>query len=248
MAERGPGGSGLTWFVRRGSTVRGPYSSTRVRHYVLEGRLQLDDEVSVDRKAWRRIGAVDEVVPLQMRDGEDAVNARNVVLRSGEKRRALRSMLISGAVVSAVIALVLLSGGPETEAPRDCSSGLRPGVLLEGCDLSGRDLRAALLADAGLANARLGGAVLAEADLRRADLRYVDLSSSDLSYAQLDRAVLKGASLRGADLTNANLGDADLTFVDLTGARVGGAVWHGADLNGAVWVDGGRCGERPCPR
>ena len=40
----------------------------QVRHFVLEGKLTLEDEVSADRAIWQSIGSVDEVVPLQMRD------------------------------------------------------------------------------------------------------------------------------------------------------------------------------------
>ena len=35
---------GPEWFVRRGDAVRGPFSSLRVRQFVLEGKLEVDDE------------------------------------------------------------------------------------------------------------------------------------------------------------------------------------------------------------
>jgi hypothetical protein len=240
-------GSGLTWFIRRGSTVRGPFSSTRVRHFVLEGKLDLDDEVSRDRNAWQRLGSVDEVVPLQLRDqGHDLVVGTADGASGG--RGAVRAIIVVSVIIIVLTLAVYFAGRPVPEAARDCAADPAPGGFLEGCRLSGKDISGANLGGARLANADLGMARLSGADLSQADARYADLGGADLSYARLQAAVLKGANLRLADLTNADLRGADLSFADLGGARVGGAQFGDANLQGAIWVDGRPCGVDDCPR
>lgn len=241
-------GSGLEWFVRRGGVVRGPFSSTRVRHFVLEGKLGLDDEVSADRKDWRRLGAVAEVVPLQMRTDAPAFATEQQTQRRGEWVRTTRAVVVSLMVIIALISAVSLVGRQPDEDRRDCAAAPAPGVLLEGCRLDGVQMTAASLAGARLANASFAGANLSESDLDDADLRYADLTGADLSYAKLKRANLKGTSLRLADLTNTDLGAADLSFADLSGAILGGARLGQAKLEGTIWTDGLVCGVSDCPR
>ena len=241
-------GSGLEWFVRRGGSVRGPFSSTRVRHFVLEGKLTLEDEVSADRAIWQSIGSVDEVVPLQMRDDAPTLAPQQAAERDGDRLRAARAILVALLVVSALVIAVTLVGPQEDIAVRDCAAPPEPGVLLEGCLLDGAVFAAAQLSSARMANASLAGARLSGADLSGADLRYANLAATDLSYAMLNGADLKGANLRTADLTNADLSGADLSFADLGGVQLGGARFDGSRLEGAIWVDGMRCGKADCPR
>lgn len=248
MAAGAIKGSGLQWFVRHGAAVRGPFSSTRVRHFVLEGKLALDDEVSQDRTDWRRIGTVAEVVPPQMRAEDVALSRDQEAARRGESRRAVRAILVVALVVLVLTVGVSLVGSNETPDQRDCAAAAAPGVMLEACQLSGAQMRGAALNGARMANAILAGALLAESDLSHADLRYADLTGADLAYASLPGADLKGASLRLADLTNTDLSGADLSFADLSGAQLGGARLERTTLNGAIWTDGTRCGNADCPR
>ena len=240
-------GSGLEWFVRRGQSVRGPFSSTRVRHFVLEGKLELDDEVSADRHNWQRLGAVDEVVPLQMRSDTGGLAGQRPVEKTGNLR-AIRGILVATLVIVALTLGVYFAGSPQPEGERDCARPPGPGVHLEGCRLSGADMAQADLKGARLANAILSAARLSGADLSESDARYVDFTGADLSYAQLQKASLKGANLRLIDATNADFRGADMSFADLGGARVGGAQFGGANLEGAIWVDGRPCDAGNCPR
>jgi len=248
MSETRTKGSGLRWFVRRGSAVRGPYNSTKVRHFVLEDKLGLDDEVSADRQGWQRLGSVPEVVPLQMRTDGNGLAAEQNAVREGDRVRAIRAIIVTLLVIVGFVAGVSFIGRQPAETERDCSAVPAPGVILEGCRLNGVQLTEAPLSGAHLASTSLSGARLSESDFSKADLRYADLSSTDLSYANLREADLKGANLRGADLTNADLEGADLTYADLSGARLGGTSLRQVKLEGAIWTDGGRCGKSDCPR
>lgn len=248
MTAGGGKGSGLQWFVRRGAAVRGPFSSTRVRHFVLEGKLGLDDEVSGDRHDWRRLGAVPEVVPLQMRADDAGLAVDKDVARKAERRGALRAIMVVSLLVVVLTVAVSLIGQEKTVDVRNCAAAPAPGILLDNCRLPAAKMRAASLAGARMANTVLNGADLSESDLTSANLRYSDLTGADVSYARLSDADLKGASLRLADLTNADLTGADLSFADLSAARIGGARLDGAVLNGAIWIDGRRCADGGCPR
>lgn len=241
-------GSGLEWYVRRGGTVRGPFSSAKVRHYVLEGRLEVSDEVSADRQSWSKLGSVAEVVPLQMRSTDDGLHDEHDGQRRRDRRQALRAITVSVVLIGALVSVVLLVGSGQEQPQRDCAVAPQAGVFLEGCDLSHAALESAELQGARLANSKLRNAKLSTADLREADMRYADLAAADLSYARLSSVVLLGASLRRADLTNADLRAADLSFADLSGARLGGARLEGAVFEGAIWLDGARCGKSDCPR
>ncbi|MCP5429508.1 MAG: DUF4339 domain-containing protein [Chromatiaceae bacterium] len=142
MSSASTKGSGLEWFVRRGASVRGPFSSTKVRHFVLEGKLTLDDEVSADRNAWQAIGSVDEVVPLQMRTDAQTLAPQRAAERAGDRLRALRAIVIALLVVTALVVTVTMVGPQEEPATRDCAALPVPGVVLEGCQLDGAQFAA----------------------------------------------------------------------------------------------------------
>ena len=241
-------GSGLEWFVRRGGAVRGPFNSTKVRHFVLEEKLGLEDEVSPDRLQWQRLGSVPEVIPLQMRLEGNGLAAEQDAERKGDRIRAMRAIVVTLLVIIGLTAGVSLVGQQPADNERDCAAEPAPGVFLEGCSLVRMQMTGASLVGAHLANVSLSGARLSESDLTDADLRYADLSGADLSYAKLNAADLKGANLRLTDLTNAVLDGADLSFADLGGARLGGASLEQVKLDGAIWTDGKRCGPSDCPR
>lgn len=244
----GTGDSGLDWFVRHRGVVRGPCSSARIRQLVLAGELDVDDEVSRDRVAWRWLGGVPEVIPLQMRPEGVGLYDESDAERRADRLTAMRTIAVVVLLLAALTSGVLWVGTNRVTDLRDCASAPAPGVLLEGCQLAGMRWRGASLSGARMAGVVLSGARLAESDLTDADLRYADLTGADLAYARLAGANLKGAGLRLADLTNADLSLADLSFADLSGARLGGARLQGALFGGAIWTDGRGCGAEDCPR
>jgi len=249
MSSERKKGSGLEWFIRRGTVVRGPFSSARVRHFVLEDKLAMDDEVSADRREWQALGSVPEVIPLQMRSNNEDYAAEQDAERKDEHARSIRAIFVTVVVIVGLTVSVSLLGPQKIELQRDCTSTPAPGVYLEGCRLEASKMSGAELAGAHLANTLLSGGDLSGSDLSDADLRYADLSGADLSYARLMRANLKGADLRRADLTNAVLDGADLRYADLGGARLGGSSFSATLLDNAIWADGKPCATRAdCPR
>ena len=242
-------GSGLEWFIRRGSIVRGPFSSAKVRHFVLEDKLALDDEVSADRQEWQMLGSVPEVIPLQMRSNNADYVAEQDAERKDDHARSIRAIVVTVVVIVGLTVSVSLLGPQKIELQRDCTAVPAPGVYLEGCRLERAMMPGADLAGAQLANTLLREGNLSGADLSDADLRYADLSGADLSYARLASANLKGADLRRADLTNAVFDGADLSYADLGGARLGGSSFSAALLDNAIWTDARPCATQgDCPR
>ncbi len=181
-------------------------------------------------------------------EDEDSVERRE------RRERVVRSLwqqpensrlpvVVSIAVVLAILLLgYLLTPAQGPELP-DCNAPPRPGVDWANCILPAADLAEKDLSGVRLRNAQLARSNFFAARLRGADLAYSQLLLANLSYADLEEAELKGANLRQADLRNANLRNADLSYADLTGARLGGAELAGAKLDNAIWIDG-----RTCPR
>jgi len=230
------------WYVRRGGRAAGPVSATRIRRHVLDGRLQLNDEVSRDRKTWQAIGSVPDVTPAQLR--RDAAADAQVVEASarGDRRRAFAAISVSLGLLGLGAGIVLWLGSERSAVPAaTCDAPPAAAVNWSHCRLDGGAWPSAVLTGADLSNASLINARLADADLSGADLAYANLAGADLSYARLAGARLLGANLRGADLAYAEFADADLSHADLGGARIGAATWQGVRLDGAIWVDGRRC-------
>ncbi len=118
---------------------------------------------------------------------------------------------------------------------------------LTGADLTGADLRAAdfiqaTLYKAVLRKVRARGAKFGQATMSLADLRGADLTEADFGQTHLVRVDASGATFTRADLTQADLGESDFTGARFARADLGvsaasAAVFDGADLTDAKWVD-----------
>ena len=110
---------------------------------------------------------------------------------------------------------------------------------LEEATLEEANLQGAFFFFANLLKAKLQNAILAEAILERANLQGTNLIRANLQGAILQRADLRGANLQRADLKGANLLYTILNGSDLTNATIDDETdFTGADLTGAIWIDG----------
>ncbi len=181
-------------------------------------------------------------------EDEDSVERRERrerVVRSlwQQPENSRTPVVITIAVVLALIVLGYLLTPEKTQDLPDCGVPPGPGVNWANCILPAADLAEKDLSGARLRNTHLARSNFFAARLRGADLAYSQLLLANLSYADLENADLKGANLKQADLRSANLRNADLSYADLTGARLGGAELAGANLENAIWIDG-----RTCPK
>ncbi|MEW8303821.1 MAG: pentapeptide repeat-containing protein [Candidatus Thiodiazotropha sp.] len=241
-----------SWFVRHEGLVMGPLSNARIRHLLLDGELELSDQISPDKQSWQAIGRIPGVVPLQLRaDAGDSEAQAKLAAREQaeardieqEKRFPLAALAISLLIVGGVVLYSLWFGMPDAIDTPECATPPAPGVNWRNCLINDLDVGAASLAGANLNSAVLRRAKLSATDLSNADLRYVNLSHADLRHAQLQDAAMVGANLQFADLRGADLSRADLRFADLSGSRIDDANLQHARLGSALWLDGRSCGD-----
>lgn len=257
------------WYVRRGSTIQGPYDVEQLRRYLLLGRVRLTDRVSPEGERWYALTQCRNLIPEAMGDLDSAEGreryeaARRAVDERqtpepaespirGERMDDLPlarswsrwALLALAALVGASLVLLGRYGnaGAGASAARACGAAAAPGVNWNYCDKQSLAIPAGTdVSGASAVNAILKSGQLARVRLVNADLAYADLSGADLHGADLTGADLRGADLRGADLSGALLVGANLEYADLRDARLDGARLEGARVEHAVWIDG-----RPC--
>jgi hypothetical protein len=228
-----------SWYLQTNGRVIGPFPSAAVRRMLSLGQAGLDDLVSSDRRQWKAVRQVHEVVPPELRGAKQAWQTPE----PARKPLPLVAMAVFALVFSGIIGFALWWGGSVSNGQPDCAAAPRPAVDWRNCRLLGLSAEWAELQRMNGQNAVLRAARLNAADLSFAMLDYADLSSADLAYTLLHGASLRGADLRGADLTNSDLSQSDLSFADLRGARLGAALLQGASLHNALWFDGRICAK-----
>jgi hypothetical protein len=246
-----------SWFVRHEGKQAGPLSGAKIRGMLLDGDLDLSDQISADGKEWVAAGSVTEVVPLQIRaDRGDKKAQKKLAARkvsrdealAEEKRFPKAATIILSLIVVSIIGAAIWIGLPEEVASPQCDAQPAPGVNWRNCLLPGRDVGSASLVGANLNSAVLRGGHFSATDFSGADLRYVNLSGADLRYSQLSGVQMLGANLQRADLRGSDLTQANLKFADLSGSLIESAVFTDASLQGAIWTDGKTCGEKSVGR
>lgn len=244
------------WFTRRRGAVSGPYPSGLISRYLILGRLDLTDELSVDRKDWQPVFAHPELIPpvLLLPDDAEGREARlQARLREDERRNVHRPGDKA-------------AGRPaeERRAPepaefihhraqrhrlaqaerRETVPGSVPWVLagvavvlvlgllmLQGDGsqaLTRPDCMAPAAPGVNWSYCRKSGL-----DLRGVDLSGSVLTSTDFMAARLAGARLSGAELDYADLRRADLRDCDLVEASLVGAILQDTLLDGARISGA---------------
>lgn len=84
------------WYVRRKEKIQGPFPCGTVRRFVLLGRVELSDQVSLDKKTWKPVSTVPDVVPPEVRKAMQDGNLEEVLVvarlredeRTGADRRS----------------------------------------------------------------------------------------------------------------------------------------------------------------
>lgn len=242
------------WYVRRGTTILGPYDVATLRRYLLLGRVRVTDRVSADGQSWQPLTQRGELIPEEMQDlgtaegrarfeaAREAVDERSgdhdgaVAPRRPPRRRqtdpAARTpgvrLVLIGVAVTAVIVLVAI-GYQDVwvhgpAGPPDCGAPPEPGVNWSYCTKDGLKLGA---------GRDLGSLRAVNASLREARIAGVDLRNATLAYADLAGADLSGAVLDGADLEGAVLRGADVRGASFVGARLTHADLRNARIDGA---------------
>lgn len=232
------------WYIKRseGEKVYGPFAAARVRNYLMEGKIDLRDQVSKNKKDWRYLMQQPEVVPLQMRDPEKFADTEySDDLDPGKKGSLWLPILLVVIIVGGGIGAATMFKPESKKQQTDCSAAPAAGINWNSCNKRGLVAENVNLDNLSATNVKMEEAKLSGSSFKGANLRYAKLDKSGLNYADLSSAILKGASLRGADLSNAILNKADLRYADLSETRLGGVQLKSARLDGAIWNN-----DKPC--
>jgi hypothetical protein len=261
------------WYVRRGSSIQGPYDAAQIHRYLLLGRVRLTDRISLDGENWQALTQRGELIPEEMRDLESeegrarfeaarrAVDERERERAEGQplpggqragdppgRAHALRWPLAGFAALAAIAATLAL-GGYLLELPGgvsidpDCGAAAAPRVDWSYCVKDGLELAPGT----DLSGLRALNASLREARIPQASLRAAELAYADLAGADLHGSDLAQAGLRGANLRRADLRKTRLVGADLTYADLRGADLAGAELAGADFGHAVWIDGSPCP-
>jgi hypothetical protein len=241
------------WYVRHEGLPMGPFAGSKIRHLLQNGDLTMEDQISIDRKQWLRMLEVPEVVPIPLRaeagDAEAIAFLKHrhqaeVSNIAEENRIPWTALAVVLVLVVGILVGALWVGMPDSSDTPLCDAVPAPGVNWRNCLLSGIDVGSASLEGANLNNTVLREAKLSATNLSKADIQYADLRGADLRYADLRGSRLLGANLQKADLRGANLSQSDLRFADFSDGLLDEADLSGANLGGAIWVDGSSCAEQ----
>nr|WP_295769111.1 pentapeptide repeat-containing protein [Rhodoferax sp.] len=87
-----------------------------------------------------------------------------------------------------------------------------------------------------------GGKVFVNSDFSGQDLSRGNYAGASFTNVEAVGVNFRGVDLSRAVMTNMDLSKADLRGANLVGAQMTNVEWNGALLDGAIWVDGRRCG------
>jgi len=238
----------VSWYVRRGSAVQGPYAPRQIERYLLLGRIRQTDRVSVDGEMWQGLSEVPDLIPEEMKDLESEEGRARFL---AAHRRADERGGDSRASVEVEVEMPGWRGHKERRhgsvvdefdyvrqfatryvGLRNSSGDLHP-VLISGAAvivLVTAGLLLTVLYDSG--RAALSGSECSTRPHAEINWTYCVKDKLSLRRADLRGAILRYASMREADLSSAQLGNADLSYGKFSNANLSGASLRSASMSG----------------
>ena len=254
------------WFVKREEQVRGPFPEQLLVRYIVLGRVNNADRISLDQDYWHVPGEVPELVEairelLALEEGEelDAVwrdERFKARLRWLDDRKSPDPRVHQTTEEAMRWQAQRVHGErrrmPETVeqiAYRENRAEFEHWMKLQRrrYTIPLLVLLAVFVAAVELVlfyepvNPVKVGLRIVSGQCQLAPARDVDWSGCNKQGFLLLGADLRGARLVKADLSGANLRYADLRQANLTGAYLKGADLVGAQLDGTIWIDGRSC-------
>ena len=233
------------WYVRRGSTIQGPFPAHQIGRYLLLGRVRLSDWISVEGDHWISLSEVSELVPEEMHDLEsDAGKARFLEARQRADERSRRDQRrLEGhdpeqdrrqhSDLQEVEHIRLLT--QQGAIPTHNNTRLSHPVFVMGGVMI-LVLTVALAVAVWRANNQLiaeGEPDCAAKAQAAVNWSYCVKDGADLSAQNLRGASLRNISARNANLQGAELNSADLSYGKLSGSSLVSAALKSARLVGA---------------
>ena len=230
-----------TWYIRRNGQIKGPFPGGQISQYLVLGRVQATDEVSLDKENWRMIRTVPELVPDVLRaDPEDEMAGERLraARRWADERRPDEGESWGGSNRREQLGdHNRLTGG---NADKQGRPGLKFVQLMAvlGVVLLGLYLAIELPSSSVVSVAECDAPAKPGVNWSYCRMSGVQLLKVDLTGAMLNSVILNGARVTGsnlseADLSYADLSNARLSFVNLSKASLKGANLRYADLRNA---------------
>lgn len=245
------------WYTRRDQHIRGPFPHGLITRFIVLGRLQMTDEVSVDQIRWQYVKDVPEIIPDPLKSDPDDPELQEYlrVARRREDERAAgdrrqrdgashderrrhedRRQDESGELLHHRAIKTNLSKERQASPER-----MRPGFIIVLLAVVSGAIGAAFWFTPQAPALRWQCDAPAGPRVNWSNCKFegIMLDHAELSGVRLDNANLSGAHLQGANLTGgnlsyANLSQADLRQANLTHAILTGAVLRNANLERAV--------------
>jgi hypothetical protein len=232
------------WFIRRDNQVKGPYPCGTVRRFVLLGRVLMEDEVSFDRKSWRPVVEVPDVIPPEVRKAIEEGSEEELISsrmredeRNGRERRAgsddeAFKKRRKGERRQAELEII--------QQHREAKTDLLERRRQKPFPIVGMSVVALLVATVIGFGFYLGAPeTLADPNcdakpMPGVNWRNCKLDGMQLEGADLDGVLLNNGAIRRAKMTGSKLNDSDLKYVDLSETDLSYAELKRAALKGAT--------------
>jgi hypothetical protein len=244
------------WYTRRGEHIRGPFPHGLITRFIVLGRLQMADEISVDQIRWQAVKDFPELIPDPLKsdpsdpelqeylrvarrreDERAAGDRRQREGASHDERRAvddrrqdeLEEFLRHREVKTNLIKERQAS--PEGMRLRFifALAGIVAGAIVAAFQFMPKAPALRLECDAPAGPQVNWSNCKFEGIL----LNGVELAGARMGNANLSGAQLQGANLAGSNLSYANFGRADLSRANLMQAQLIGMVLRNANLDQA---------------
>lgn len=249
-ADEENGFSNQRWFVRRGQVTKGPFSTSRIEHFLTEKKLRPTDELSPDGRHFRQVTQWPPFAEGFDASREDRASRRAELVAkpletvvetdpapaklAAERARRLAANADAGTptLADADFQARRSHGRTATMVTTVLLIGLLLGLVLGAIQLF--ETQPELSASPSEIAARCNQTPTPGGDFSRCYLSRADLSDALLPGINLRSAMLVGARMDSADLSTADLAYADLSGATAIGARLTGARLIGAELVDAV--------------
>jgi uncharacterized protein YjbI with pentapeptide repeats len=243
------------WYVQRKGQIQGPFPCGTIRRFVLLGRVEISDQVSLDKKSWKPVSTVPDVVPPEVRRAMKEGNLDELVVarmredeRTGVDRRAAKDPSRSKGRRASD------RRQDEDELAKKHRQARKKLQELENRKRKQRPIFALIMA-ALLVGAGIGGGIYVGApdaipepdcaaqpapsvNWRNCRLIGLHAEGADLSGAVLNNAILRQGHFYGAlfvesDLMYADLSASDLSYAAFSSSSMKGVNLQRADLTNA---------------
>ena len=244
------------WYTRRGEHIRGPFPHGLITRFIVLGRLQMSDEISVDQIRWQVVKDVAEIIPDPLKSDPNDPELQEylrVARRREDERAAGDRRQREGASHDD---RRRTDDRRQNESDELVHHREIKSILMKERQSQPEHLRLRFIV---VLTTVLTGAIgaafwfMPQAPALRLQcevpagplvnwnnckfegimLNGVELSGARMSNANLSGALLQGANLSNSNLSYANFGRADLSHANLTQATLTGMVLRNANLSEA---------------